>query len=144
MNTNVTRALLLALLFICIAICMTIPFLSEETLVPLDAAFQSLCYTFFFLSLGLLAYFSIGPNCIELWKVRRSRNECRKAHRALYRYFNEYPLEGFETTECRRLHRNLQSELKRHCSQYPFERHHETVKGYAHYCRRIVATRSVV
>jgi hypothetical protein len=143
MKTTIIRGVLLACLLAVIAVCMAVPFVSEETQRGINAGLQSIFRPFFFLFLGFLLCFCIGPNCVEFWRVRRSRSECRKAFRLLYRHFNEYSLEGFETAKCRHLQQNLQSELKRHCSQYPFERHHKTIQWYMRYSRQIATTRSV-
>lgn len=143
MKTNIVRGMLLAWLLAGIAVCMTIPFVSFETHIGINAGVQSAFRAFAILSLGLLFCFSIGPNCVEFWRVRRSRNECRKAYNMLYRHFSTYPLEGFKTSVCQHLQQNLLSELKRHCSQYPFERRHKTVRQFMRYSDKIECARSI-
>ena len=143
MKTNTVRYVLLAWLIGSILTMMAVPFLSFNSQVGVAEGFRSMLRPLFLFSILLLGWLCIGDNVIDFWRIRRSRNECRKAYRLLYRHFNEYPLEGFETSTCQHLQQNLQSELKRHCSQYPFERHHKTVKWYMKYSRQIATTRSV-
>src|SRR3989338_655351 len=93
MKMNIVRGVLLASLLIVLAVCMAVPFVSNETLAGINVGLYSLARPLFLLSLGVIFCFGIGPNCVEFWRVRRSRRECCKAHRALYPYFNEYSLE---------------------------------------------------
>lgn len=144
MKPNIVRYVLLAWLIGSITTIMAIPFLSFRSQVGVAEGFRSMLRPLLLFSLLFAGWLCIGDNIIDFWRIRRSRNECRKAYRALYRYFTAHSLEGFEAVECQRLQRNLFAEIHRHCSQYPFERHHETVRGYLRYSNKIERARSVV
>lgn len=144
MKPNIVRYVLLAWLIGSILTIMTMPFLSLDSPIGVAEGFKSMLRPLFLFSILLLGWFCIGDTVIDFWRIRRSRNECRKAYRALYQYFNEHALEGFKSIECLRLHQNLIAELHRHCSRYPFERRHETVRGFIRYSNKIEFARSIV
>ena len=54
----------------------------------------------------------------EKEQIEMSRDECKKAHRALFAYLQESSLKGFEDPECQRLHARLGKRLAEHKSNY--------------------------
>lgn len=144
MKQNIVRYVLLAWLIGSMLTMITMPFLSFSSQVGVAEGFKSMLRPLFLFSILLLGWFCIGDIVIDFWRIRRSRNECRKAYHALYQYFSAYSLEGFEAAECQRLQHNLAEELRRHCSQYPFERHHKAIGSYVRYSNKIEHARSVV
>ncbi|MEK7208560.1 MAG: hypothetical protein AAB699_03390 [Patescibacteria group bacterium] len=129
------RYLLLVWLIASVVAIMAIPFVSSESLAGILEAFRSMQRIFF---LGFLI--TLGVYCV--WNTnrfsdrQRSRDECRKAYEALYRYFSDHALDGAGTELCRQLQETLDAELNRHCWFYK-EYNHADIRRYQEYLRRM-------
>ena len=138
----VIRYLLLAWLIISMVGIMAIPFLSYESRMGLVETFRSMQRFFFWGFLALLGGYALW-NAKPRSEAHRSRDVCRDAYEALYRYFETHALEGADTEACQPLQNTLEAELSRHCWFFQKEFAHTDIRKYRRYLQRIRDTKSV-